>query len=619
MSDNCSIAYIPDPSSIYDSRADYLVSSNTRVFNVSNNSFAEITTASSPTAMFSAGVMRLSGSSSLLVGGKAQDGWIGMNQLAIWEYSSWSFTSTADSSYVDSRTDPLVLPLDSPANTSQTVSKACLVIGGKVNSHLSLPFIAGLSLNDTTGWTWNGSLNQSIIDSQSSVLGAVTFENTLITITDFSSNSKRDTGYVLSYFDTESWSQVSGYTPSADGSSTSTSTSTSTTAATSSATTSTTASSSTMTISSGGKIALSTVLPLGALFAAAATLGFLFYRKRKREQNDLLPAPRPLTLSPYFGGAASFENIMLNGNESKRTESINSWREKRIIYEQQEQQQQQLEQNQQLYMQGYSQQPYMAISDPNQIGAIPGTDLGIISIGAGPHDAYDNPFYNSNDMYVTNDMYETHEQTESYPNPTQAEATYTPPKRASTMRSASATLANYFTGRRTKSSTAVPVRSQSITSAYTDTGLSMRPSPHADTPPAALLFADDHDDDDGHDDFFLGRDVQVLVSSKRRTRLRITNPDPDSLSRASSEHSTIASLKIKKKRKGYGQLTDQYYAVPERTATLSRQNSTTASITSQAPESPLTGLLEHHQEERDLADARIGSRAVSSGSSYSFR
>lgn len=572
MTNSCSTSFIPDPSTIYDSRASYLVSNQIKVFNISDGSFTSITTASSPTAMFAAGVLRLSSSSSsLLVGGKAQNGWIGMNQLAIWEYSSWSFISTSNSAHVDSRTNPLVLPLKSPAGMSgSSSSNATLVLGGKVNSHISIPFIVGLNLNSTTGWTWNESLNQTLISSPESVLGAVTFENTLITITE-STSRKRDTGYTLQYFDMSSWEQVSGFTPSKDPADTAAETTSSPTSQSSATPTETSTSSS---IATSGKIALSTALPLSFVLVGAAVIGFVFYRRRKRSHEALLPAPRPLSLSPYFGSAATFEHDMLNGSsgESKRTQSINSWTEKRRIYDEQEK----FEQQNPQYGQQYS-QPYLAINNPDQLNG--GGDLGIISVGEGVSDTYDNPFYTPHEENTP-----LHQETYK-------------PVRSSTMRAASATLASYFKGRRTGSSATAPptlIRSSSMMSGY---------MPYNNSSQKAPPLQEKADISDEDEEFFQGRDVQVLVSSKRRTRLRITNPDVDAPSRTNSEHSTIASLKVKKQRGKYAALTDQY-TLPE-DGKMTRQES--------------IGSIGSPTTENDIVDARIGTRAASSGSSYSLR
>lgn len=604
LTDSCSIAYVPDPSTIYDPQANYLVSNQIKVLNTTSLNFQIVQTASSPTAMFAAGVLRLSSTSSLLVGGKAQNGWIGLNQLALWQYSSWAFISTSNSARVDSRTNPLVLPLKSPAGSTMNGFRgnATLVIGGSVNNHLSIPFMAGLTLSESTGWTWNESLNQSIVQSPESILGAVAFENTLITIDNKSNTKKRAVDYGLTFIDTRNWEQVSGFTPSnnaADTAVDSPTTSTLHTVATVTTTSTATAvaTDSGSSISSGGKIALSTVLPLSA-FALLTIGGVFFYRKRKREE-DTLPAPRPLVLSPYFGSASTFENNILDG-ENRRTDSIKSWTEKRRMYEQHELQQ--FEQSQP-YGHPYR-QPYMALSDPDQTGPSNTKDLGIISIGEGVND-FENPFYTIQDDQIE---------------PPEAPPVAHPskPVRTSTMRTVSGTIASYLLGR--KMSTATDkTRPTSVASNYPVPATPVVPSahPHAD-------YDDEYDDD--QDKFFEGRDVQVLVSSKRRTRLRVTNPDPDTLSRTNSEHSTIASLKIKKQRsvKGYGQLTDQYtpHHSTVRTASgssISRHNSTASMLrkTSVVSTLPLTEEdTENQPPEHDLADTKIGARELSNGSTF---
>lgn len=651
MSDSCNVSYIEDPSTIYSSRADYLVSNEIHVFNTTNLTFSHLATASSPTAMFSAGVMRLSDYSSILIGGKAQNGWIGMNQLAIWQYSSWSFVSTAASSHVDSRTNPLVLPLKDPAGSGTTSGlNGTLVLGGQVNSHLSIPYAVGLSLNETTGWTWNSSLNQSLFSDPEYILGAVTFENTLLTITNSTAdeltgdNKKRKRGkeedYTVSFYNVNDWTQASGFTPSSDatdtaasdssgtptGTSTGTSKGTSTAASTAVSTAEpTTTDTSSSSLSSGGKIALSTVLPVSALFATLAAAGFLFYRKRKRDQNELFPAPRPLTLSPYFGSSGTFDNLSTGESQSRRTQSINSWTEKRRIYEEQEHYNQNAVQQfggQTAIQQSYGlngQQPYMPIDDT--LGTSPGTDLGIIAIGEGVVDQLENPFY------TVHDHQPPHQPPIEAPEPPTPVAAYKS-IRTSTMRSASATLASYFMGRRSKSSVSVSVSAHPQNMTERNNIMSTQlPSP---------ITADDAADADA-DEFFQGRDVQVLVSSKRRSRLRVTNPDPSTPSRTNSEHSTVASLTVKKTRNGktYGQLNN---TVPEtmsevRSASgvsISRQGSIGASLrktstSTTAAAAPrresLNGVvtMEEPEEESDLTEVQMSGRMTSNGSAFGVR
>lgn len=343
------------------------VSSDTYVYNTTSREFSKITTVSTPTEMFGAGVFPISSTSSIIVGGKASRGWVGTNQLALWQYSSWTFVSTTNSEKVDSRTYPLLLPLKYPVGSSESSFSAedsgldvtnLIVLGGSVNGHDALPYAAGLSLNETTGWTWNSSLSQSIFNNApESILGAVTFGNTLATFS--SSNepnakenevidlSKRDgdSNINVQFIDTESWKEVPSYVPKVDTSSPQKPVATTTVTIDSERPSSTSTSddekkknedkgASDSSIPTSGKIALSTVLPVSAI--AAVLVGFFIYRKWKTKRDEL-NAPRPLMpLSPYLGSftSPSRDSFSLALDPSvERQDSINSWEEKRRKYE----------------------------------------------------------------------------------------------------------------------------------------------------------------------------------------------------------------------------------------------------------------------------------------------
>lgn len=388
LTDSCTNYITDDVYSSSDSES-VLVSHEIFKLNLSNYTFESMDTATSPTEMFGAGVLRISSTSSLFVGGKASRGWVGMNQLALWEYSSWTFVSTSNSRKVDSRTNPLILPLYSPAgwnssfddsdesNSSWPIKNA-IVIGGQVNGHDPLPFTVGLSLDNTTGWTWDPTLSQNLFN-ESLILGAVTFGNTLATFskkndsTTSSSEEKRKrdttpslTNYDIQLIDTNSWETIDSYSPSnlitptstsssrasssspstrstsSASDSSSTTISTATSAPTSSRTVDTTTSPTATTtsesspISTGGKIALSTVLPISFVLFAAL-LGVVLYRRRKVLKEEEVPRTPLMPLSPYLSGwfrpstdrnsrGPNFEGI-------RPIDSIHSWEEKRRQYE----------------------------------------------------------------------------------------------------------------------------------------------------------------------------------------------------------------------------------------------------------------------------------------------
>lgn len=369
-------------------------------FYLNNNTFSLVDTATTPTEMFGAGVVRLRDSApnsdaSVVIGGKATTGWIGTNQIAVWKFGSWSFISTANSAKVDARTYPLVLPVNAGVNTSNSEQTSSdendddesstntqpvmdiLVLGGTVNGHSALPYGASLKFNNETGWTWNDSLPQNIFDV-SSLLGAVTFGSTLVTIAELSSSTsskllKRDdsSGYNVQYIDTLNWNVVDSYNPDTlnvqspnDAGNPSSSDSGSESPESSSGNSGSSSSSSNSggsSLSTGGKIALSTVLPLSGMFMFAL-VGIVYYKRWKdKKEEDSYEAYEPYSAFDsyqngnhrssllngtihHFGGlfrssvdiSSSAANATTDGvpvNELHKSASINSWEEKLRRYE----------------------------------------------------------------------------------------------------------------------------------------------------------------------------------------------------------------------------------------------------------------------------------------------
>ena len=64
------------------SRISYVVSDEIKAFNVTDNSYKSIKTASSPTAMFAAGVMRMPSASSLAAGRREGPEWLDWHEPA---------------------------------------------------------------------------------------------------------------------------------------------------------------------------------------------------------------------------------------------------------------------------------------------------------------------------------------------------------------------------------------------------------------------------------------------------------------------------------------------------------------------------------------------------------
>lgn len=381
-----SSSLIPFNSTIWDQTADsiYLFggvdcsghySSQLYAFNVTASEFYMPQNTNPPTELVHGSAARLKNTThgqAILVGGKAPDGWIGMNQVAVFDSDTWSFKSVANSSKVDARANPRLLYLS---------DDRLLIFGGSVAGRDPKPYLVEL---DLATWSWNG-VPVNLQLQKRKPLGATVIGDKLIVVSDDSdSNQKRSwflrrrqsqSGGDLSFhsFDTKSWnpldldisqssspqhqtgddqnqdqdsnnnnnedndhdnedttgnnnsndsnsktrtnSQEATTKPSASSASTSDTTS-------KTSTTTPTPSSSSSSMSTGEIAALSTVLPVSVISAAAAAV-FFIRRSRKQKSSE----KRTLTLSPL-----SFDHP---DGAAAETASIDSWNAKRELYEKQ--------------------------------------------------------------------------------------------------------------------------------------------------------------------------------------------------------------------------------------------------------------------------------------------
>lgn len=266
---------------------------------------------------------------SLVIGGKASNGWISTNQITLWTFDSWAIFSSKNSARVDPRTNPLLIPLVSSNSTSQfdpesdlPLVKSALVLGGSVNGHDALPFAALLTFDNNTGWSWNNSVPQQLFEKN--LFGAVSFGSTLVTVS-LPSNSaaKRDSinGYNVQYIDTLTWNVVDSYTPVSVQS-----------PLIHEPSNQTTDNSTSGNLSTGGKIALSTVFPIsGVLLALVGTLAYRHYKSKneKYEQYDSSDAEFRISNASYRTNP-----VETNHTDLHKTSSIRSWQEKLRKYEQ---------------------------------------------------------------------------------------------------------------------------------------------------------------------------------------------------------------------------------------------------------------------------------------------
>ncbi|PRT56850.1 hypothetical protein B9G98_04470 [Wickerhamiella sorbophila] len=157
-------------------------------YNVSSGTFGKASASPMPREMAYAQAITLDRTSTVMVGGKANNGWLSMQQVAFWEYKSWTYRSVSDFSGIDSRDSPLVLPLWLATGNEAPVVTQLLVIGGTVNNRAAKPDCVMLEFNNTDGWAWS----KTSIDADGSFLtlydSLVNFQNGVVSMFDGSSN-----------------------------------------------------------------------------------------------------------------------------------------------------------------------------------------------------------------------------------------------------------------------------------------------------------------------------------------------------------------------------------------------------------------------------------------------
>ncbi|ANB15745.1 hypothetical protein AWJ20_3389 [Sugiyamaella lignohabitans] len=301
------------------------ISHSLYAYNTTSGEFLTPPNQNSPTDLYAAGVTAIDSSTFLLVGGKAPNGWISMNQVAVWEYNSWTFRTTGNSDNIDSRTNPLVIPIW--ADNMQNSASSVLVLGGSVNGRAAQPYAVNLTLGN--GWEWSNSSLESVLDP-SDIDGAMAIGTALLTLSKPSQSAKLqvniyelDTGKLLN--------SAQGF-PTVTPTPLPTQTVTVSTEQT--ASTVPTALPASKSLSKGGVAAVSTVVPIAALCALGAAAG-LFYVRRRKRNNDKI---RTMHLSPAPSMGDFINAPLAHNNDSwysigGDTASINSWNEKRAMYE----------------------------------------------------------------------------------------------------------------------------------------------------------------------------------------------------------------------------------------------------------------------------------------------
>lgn len=255
---------------VYGGSCDGQVFGNFYTYNVTGNTFQNVTSEFSimPRKMAMAQTVALDQYRTLVLGGHNGNAWMSMQQLAIFGYGSWSFVSVGNSSDIDSRDDPLLLPLwqDSESSVSQI-----LVIGGTVAGRQANPPIAVLSVSDEQGWQFSVPNEDSNIDFS---YAGFSIYDTLISLTDSDQEGLSVELYDKSATDSNSWTSV-------------------TQAAAPTSTVGASSKESSKTTPTAVIAVVSTLLPLIAL-AIVGILVWWWLRKRRERRLFLLPNKRSM-------------------------------------------------------------------------------------------------------------------------------------------------------------------------------------------------------------------------------------------------------------------------------------------------------------------------------------
>lgn len=314
------------------------VSSRMLSFDLDTRKFVNISTLTKPKAFYgAANLLAPSPQTQLLIGGQTLgNGFLNMYQLATWDFNTgWaSRVVVADNStdVVNSRSKALALPIfDTLANASISeiassfTVKLVLMIGGENSGDNAYPQISSLNML-TNQWTWSAETNTTVDVEE--IIGAFTVFDTLVVINSTDLLSKRSDSlksYSLSLYDVSTWNSVSSLKDNSKSSSSSGSGSNSSTTEVTK------------------KALLGTLIPLAAI-AMVAMGGFLYLQKRKaaksKQFDELQSVEYDFTnyydhnsVEPFNQNLSPFKT----NNDSTLTldgASIDSWIKKRQEFEQ---------------------------------------------------------------------------------------------------------------------------------------------------------------------------------------------------------------------------------------------------------------------------------------------
>lgn len=173
-------------------------------FNMESLTFFNVTTPTRPQAFYGAGSLWAPNSQSLvIIGGRSPVGWLNMYQLPTWNFQSgWLFQEAqqVNKTVVDSRVSPLVLPIFAPssATTSQSFLSSYAPTGALIiGGQSESPLDFFWAKLSLGNQKWAWSTLLPSIDELTLLGGFVVFE----TFVAVNSTMKRDGGYSLNLYD----------------------------------------------------------------------------------------------------------------------------------------------------------------------------------------------------------------------------------------------------------------------------------------------------------------------------------------------------------------------------------------------------------------------------------
>ncbi|KAK6202999.1 uncharacterized protein RJT21DRAFT_119116 [Scheffersomyces amazonensis] len=299
------------------------VSSRLISFDFDQETVSNITTSTKPQPFYGAtNLIAPNPQTQLVIGGQNSQGWLNMYQLATWNFNSgWSFqqiSNDGSGTLVNSRKFALALPIfnqlnNDSANTFENDFQVneILLVGGQLLESDSTPIFAKL-ITSSNDWVWNTTINVTL--NYDEILGAATIFNTLVVInsttTSTTSSGKRDDSdqYTISLYDASSFAPINNLKTNVNSGTSSSGTSSKSSSSTSGKTT---------------KIVIGILVPIIALLIAACVTFYILRKRKQQQDEDDMNTLNYSIPAPFFGSGTDHESMLMN-EKARRKSSIDS-------------------------------------------------------------------------------------------------------------------------------------------------------------------------------------------------------------------------------------------------------------------------------------------------------